>query len=181
VCRYHSLFVAAASRVSRRWGDQQAGEANDIVQEIYLRIYSDRDHILTGCRGATTPAIFAYLKVVAINAAHDYCRRRSARKRSSRNMVDLSEFPEAGGFEGDLHQRLVLSDVDRLLAQSTSGVNGPRDRAIFRLYYNHGMTAQAISDLPGVALSAKGVEGVLHRLTRTIRREMGKTQEISAD
>lgn len=43
---------------------------------------------------------------------------------------------------------------------------------IFWLYYRDGLTTRAISSLPFVGLSTKGVESTIHRLTRMVRNEM---------
>jgi RNA polymerase sigma-70 factor (ECF subfamily) len=44
-----------------------------------------------------------------------------------------------------------------------------RDRNLFWLYYRQGLTAEAISRIPAIGLSAKGAESAIGRLTRLLR------------
>jgi len=178
--RYHSLLTSAAIRVSRQRGRGAPDEIDDILQEIYLKVWADGAHILTSFRDPRPEAIFGYLKVTAMNIAHDFFRRRSALKRGAErtgSIEDLSHLPAASN---DMDRQLTLSEIDRMLLAQTQKDNGPRDRAVFRLYYRYGLTAQAIADLPGIGLNSKGVEGVLHRLTKAIRLAMGGAQGMGA-
>ena len=179
--RYHALLTSAAIRVSHRWGSGSSQEIDDIVQEIYLKLCADGARILTRFQATTPDSVFGYLKVVATNLAHDYFRKRSASKRGSRQTASLDEMHNVAAAESDLDQKLALAEVDTLLVSHTQSENGSRDRGIFRLYYQHGMTAQAIAELPGVQLSPKGVEGVLHRLTKAVRQTLQQKQETSHD
>jgi RNA polymerase sigma-70 factor (ECF subfamily) len=65
--------------------------------------------------------------------------------------------------------KILLEEIDTILKVHAHEPNFERDRAIFWLYYRTGLTAKAIAALPGVKLSAKGVESTLLRLTRQIR------------
>jgi RNA polymerase sigma-70 factor, ECF subfamily len=179
VRRFHPLITASAVRVSRRWSNGTPDEIDDVVQEIYLKLCTDRRRILTGFHAPQQAAIFGYIKVVATNIAHDFFRQRSAVKRGVALTSTLDEASQSA-LPDQLEQRLTLEQLDRILIAHTQTENGSRDRAIFRLYYRQGMTAQAISTLPGVGLSAKGVEAVLYRLTKNIRSAMTLTQDKGA-
>jgi RNA polymerase sigma-70 factor (ECF subfamily) len=170
--RYHSLLTAAAIRVSRRWGKGTADEMDDIVQEIYIKLCSEDARILATFQAVTPEAEFGYLKVVATNLAHDYFRKRSATKRGAWRTQSLEDAHGVAAADTSMNQRLALAEVDRALLNHTQSENGSRDRGIFRLYYQHGMTSKAIAELPGVELSQKGVEGVLQRLTKAIRQAL---------
>ena len=175
--RFHALLTSAAIRVSHRWGTGTAQEIDDIVQEIYLKLCADRARVFAHFKSATPDAVFGYLKVVATNLAHDYFRKRSASKRGAWQTASLDEVRDVAGKSSDIEQQLAIAEVDKLLLSHTQNENGSRDRGIFRLYYQHGMTAQAIAGLPGVGLSQKGVEAVLHRLTKAIRQTLQPKQE----
>ncbi len=179
--RYHPVLTNAAIRVSQKWGQGTASEVDDLVQEIYLRFCSNRAHILTSFRDPRDEAIFGYLKVAATNIAHDVYRHRTAAKRGGLNIASLDEIAEPTEVSADPIRNLTLAEIDLRLMQHTQSPQGSRDRAIFRFYFQHGMTAQAISELAGVGLSSKGVEGVLFRLTKLIRKSLNPAQEIEAE
>jgi len=178
--RYHPVITSAAIRVSRRWGVGSSEEIDDVVQEIYLKMCVDEARILGGFRAPQPEAVFSYVKVVATNVAHDYFRRRAAVKRGVLQTTSLSECDDRVSIPDDFERRLTLAQLDRLLVAQTQNANGTRDRVIFRLYFRQGMTAQAISQLPGIALNPKGVEGVLYRLTNAIRGAIENSQETGA-
>jgi RNA polymerase sigma-70 factor (ECF subfamily) len=176
--RYHPLITAAAIRVSNQWGNGSSDEIDDVIQEIYLGLCADKARVLTSFEETRAEAIFGYLKVVATNLARDFFRKRSAAKRGARVTASIDESDNLAGPGADLDRNLTLAKVDDLLVLHTQTENGARDRIIFRLYYRYGMTAQEIAELPEVRLSSKGVEGVLHRITRTIRQSLAQAQGI---
>lgn len=180
--RYHSVLTAAAIRVSRQWGRGGPDEIDDIVQEIYLRMCAEGARILVSFRDPRPEAMFGYLKVVATNIAHDFFRRQSAVKRGAEKTTSVEEAADLPAPFQEMERRLSLMEIDKmLLTQTKEKDNGSRDRAVFRLYYRHGLTAQAISGLPGIGLNSKGVEGVLHRLTKAIRHGFGNPQGLGAE
>jgi DNA-directed RNA polymerase specialized sigma24 family protein len=63
---------------------------------------------------------------------------------------------------------VLMTQLDDLLRLSPGTVT-PRDRNLFWLYYRNGMTAEAISQIPAMQLTAKGVESALQRMTRLLR------------
>jgi RNA polymerase sigma-70 factor (ECF subfamily) len=176
--RFHVVITAAAVRVSRHWGSGAAEEIDDIIQEIYLKFCADRGQVLAGFRMSQPDAIYSFIKTVATNTARDFYRRQNAAKRGSAVTQTLDEISNCARLPVDIERQVTLGQLHDLLDINTQGENGSRDRAIFRFYYRDGMTAQAISQLPGVRLNPKGVEGVLHRLTSAVRKSVGGTQEI---
>jgi len=180
--RYHPLLTASATRVARQWGGGAPSEVDDIVQEIYLRMCADHARILTSFRDPRPEAMFGYLKVVSTNIAHDFFRKKNAARRGAERTTNVEQASHVPAPFQDMDRLLSLSEIDAMLeAHTEQKENGQRDRAVFRLYYRHGMTAQAIADLPGVGLNPKGVEGVLYRLTRALRQSFGYAQESDAE
>jgi RNA polymerase sigma-70 factor (ECF subfamily) len=180
--RYHPVITAAAVRASRQWGQGFASEIDDIVQEIYLRICGDGARLLTNFRNPRPEAMFGYMKVVATNIAHDYFRKKTAAKRGARSTSSTEVVGDIPAPFRDLTRQISLAEIDRVLLNHTEqSENGRRDRIVFQLYYRQGFTSQAISELPGIELNSKGVEGVLHRLTKAIRAAIGQTQEMGAE
>jgi DNA-directed RNA polymerase specialized sigma24 family protein len=179
--RFHPVITSAAVRVSRRWGAGSSNEIDDVVQEIYLKFCVDRERILGTFHQVQREAAFSYVKVVATNIASDFFRRRGAVKRGLLHTTVLVDGRELAGLPDDIERRLTLAQLDRLLIAATQTDSGVRDRAIFCLYFKQGMTAHAISLQPGVALSVKGVEAVLHRLTKMIRNAIHDPQGTAAE
>ena len=175
--RYHTVLIAAAIRVSRQWGKGGPGEVDDIVQEIYLRICADRARLLTNFRDLRPDAMFGYLKVIATHIAHDFFRQRAALKRGVQKTMAIDDVAQIAGANTNIERQISLTEIEESLQVHTQRENGVRDRAVFRLYYRLGMTSQAIAELPGIGLNSKGVEGVLHRLTTSIRKEFERVQE----
>ena len=172
--RYHPVVTAAAVRVCRRWGSGTREEIEDVVQEIYLRICANQGRILMSFRDSRPEAVFGFLKVTSTNIAHDVFRRQSAVKRGGAHTRSIEEVADLPGAAADLDRGLTLAEVESALVAQTQSENGPRDRQVFLLYYRHGMTAEAIAQLPGIDLTTKGVESLLHRLTKLIRGAMQK-------
>lgn len=176
--RYHTCVVGAAARVSRRWGSGTADEIDDVVQEIYLKLFAERHRTLGRFHSTDDTAFLTLVKVIATNTARDYYRRKHAERRGASQTTTLAEPPAHIGVQPEQEMHATYADIDRLLRAITQGENGVRDRAIFYFYYRDGMTARAIASLPGVGLSAKGIEGVLHRLKTSIR---GMAQETRSE
>jgi RNA polymerase sigma-70 factor (ECF subfamily) len=172
ILRYHGILESTASRVVRRWNNS-GDETDDLVQEIYLKLCANGGRLLLSFRDENPDALFGFLKVVAINTAHDYFRAKTAAKRGGLVTEQIDECHGArAGTNPELDKLLTLKEIDRIMLKHTSAENGPRDRTVFRLYYRHGLTAKEIAQLPGIGLGAKGVETVIRRLTEAIRKEM---------
>jgi RNA polymerase sigma-70 factor (ECF subfamily) len=178
--RYHAVVTSAAIRVARNRGNGTSEEIDDVVQEIYLKLCADHGRILREFRSSQPDAIFGFIKVVATNTARDFFRQKTAGKRGAAQTETITDMSERIGLANDLDRRLTLAELQRLLFARTQHENGARDRAIFQFYYRDGMTASAIAQLPGVGLNPKGVEGVLHRLTRALREAVINAQELGA-
>jgi RNA polymerase sigma-70 factor (ECF subfamily) len=87
--------------------------------------------------------------------------------------------PAADGGANAIERNVLLLEVRAILA-ATAPV--ARDRHIFWLYYRHGLSTKAIASIQAIALTQKGVESVIQRLTVGIRRHiiqsaMGRREE----
>jgi RNA polymerase sigma-70 factor (ECF subfamily) len=178
VGRFHDLIASVVLRTARRWGCASPTVIDDLIQETYLKVCRDRSSLL----GQFTPhhpeAFYGYLKVIAANVVHDHFRAQRSQKRglgqpqSSIDTVAVSA-PSATAATAQLIQRdILLKEVDQTLRSQLSGNDFKRDRAIFWLYYRYGLTAPAIARLPSISLTVKGVESVIHRLTRLVREQL---------
>ena len=121
-----------------------------------------------------------YVKTIAANVTRDYLKKDMSRKRGNGHIVQLLETFEAradlssaGGMSA-IEQEIVLREIDECLEANLEEATKARDRSIFWLYHKQGMTAGSIAEIPGVGLTVKGVESVLHRLTTLVRSIMAE-------
>jgi RNA polymerase sigma factor (sigma-70 family) len=175
--RYHPVILSAANTVARRWHQVHLGESDDLTQEIYLKLCANGARGLSALREVQTEAIPSYLKVIAINAAHDYLRAKATQRRGGLITEQISahhDILSAGG--ENLERRLTLQKIDQVLETETHLEKGERDRMVFRLHYRQGMTAKEIAALPSIQLTTKGVEAVIYRLTNRISEQFAVQQ-----
>lgn len=174
--RFQRVIATVAHRVARRWSENAPGVVDDLVQETYIKLYSDRVRILGEFQALHPDAIYGYLKVLAANVAIDHFKRLHAGKRGG-DAVGPFEFAErtASATAGDaasVERAVLIREVDSCLRTEATGETRERDCAIFSLYYRHGLTAKEIAALPSIALSVKGVESTLHRLVQLVRNHL---------
>lgn len=176
--RFQPVVAAAVLRTARRWGEPSGRVLDDLIQETYLKLCEDDSHLLRSFQPRFPDAIFGFLKVVAANVVHDHYKSAQAGKRGAGHTDALPEAarsasasPAAGSFDA-MERHIFLQQVDEVLTRSTAGEEQPRNRAIFWLYYQHGLSASAIASLPSMGLTTKGVESTILRMTRTIRNHM---------
>ena len=170
----HPLLGGTIRRTCLRYGLKPEEVLDDLLQEVYLKISANRGEVLRQFLHEAE-ALYPYLKVVAVNQVTDYCRsREAARRRASRTVALPADDtgPAVAAQARDVEGSLLLEDIDRILAKRLPEASAKRDRSVFWLYYQQGLTASAIAALPGVELSTKGVETLIHRLSRVVRIEI---------
>ncbi len=168
------VVALAVRRVGSLWGDLSAATFSEIVQEVFLKVCEDDRRILREFEDRGNDSLLKLMRVVAASVATDHFRNSSAEKRGGRHS-------EARGEPGlsveDLYDHkatdavewpTLMSQIDSLLESHSDSVS-LRDRNLFWLYYRQGMTAEAISRIPSIGLTVKGVESALLRLTRLLR------------
>lgn len=182
VRKTHRLIASVVMRTARRWGERSPSAVDDLVQETYLKLCSDRARLLREFESRSPESFYSYLKVVTANVVHDYFKARASEKRGG-GRADQGADPAAAeavaenlGSPRSLEREVLLGEIDELLRRRLSGETRERDRTIFWLYYRHGMTARAIASLPSIDLSTKGVESTILRLTRLVRGEMAEAR-----
>jgi RNA polymerase sigma-70 factor (ECF subfamily) len=183
VQRFHSLIAVVVLRTAQRWGNTSSILVDDLIQDTYLRICSDRKRLL----GEFTPhhpeAFLGYLKVITANVVHDHFRAQHSHKRGSgQTEASIDDpgtpAPVATDNIGDIDRHILLKEVDAALRSSLSDEDQTRDYTIFWLYYRYGLTASAIARLPSISLTVKGVESVIHRLTRVVRERLSERDKV---
>ena len=168
VRRFSRSIALSALRVGRVWGETSPAVIDDIVQDVFVKFCDDDRRILREFVPRHPESFPAFIKVVSAAAANDYFRKRNTTKRGGGvKEGEISELHGGAVQDSDwIERNLLLSEIDRLL--ETSGI-ASRDRMVFWFYYQQGMTAGSIASLPGISLSVKGVESVLHRLTALLK------------
>jgi RNA polymerase sigma-70 factor (ECF subfamily) len=180
VSRCMPLASLVALRVSRMWvGDPSPVTVDDIVQETFLKLCEQERRILRDFEPRGDDSFFGLLRIVTASVANDYFRRFYSVKRGGKVVTmplldDEGQMPlDSGRPAARIHQAALLEQLDQKL-RSAPKVISERDRVIFWLYYRQGYTADEIARLPATALTAKGVESALRRVTLWLREQTGR-------
>jgi RNA polymerase sigma-70 factor, ECF subfamily len=176
VRRFSKPIALSVLRVGRLWGETSPAVLDDIVQDVFLKFCEDERKVLREFEPRHPESFLAFLKVVTAAAANDHFRKRNTSKRGRGFKEEpISEF-HAETVQGSewLERNHLLKEIDDFLAASEHDELAKRDRIVFWLYYQRGMTASAIANLPGMSITVKGVESVLHRMVSMIRCHIRK-------
>ena len=178
VSRFHRPVSLSIIRTARQWGALPQQVVDDLVQETYLKLCANRCRLLRDFATQHPEAVAGYIKTIAINVARDHFKAAHSQKRGSGGIFQLPEnaepFAENGslGSKDAIERDLLLKEIDHCLEGCLAGPDQQRDRLIFWLYYQQGLSARAIAALPTIGLTAKGVESAIFRLTLMVRERM---------
>jgi RNA polymerase sigma factor (sigma-70 family) len=148
---------------------------NDLAQEVYVRLVQHNASLLRNFRGETDLSVAGLLGRVCMSAVSDKFRREGAARRMN-NVISISaakEMLETSRHERDeLNLEAILSwiDVERMVAADPDQKNAQRNALIFKLHYMDGLTSGEIASYPGFDLTESGVEAVLVRLRKRIKK-----------
>ena len=178
VASCHPLIQTAVVRAIRRCGQLTPALVEDLVQDTYLRLCANHYKVLREFRFLEEGGLRGLLEAVAVSVVFDYFRRRIAIKRGTgQDPIPIQQTLEHQtadpGGSRTTEQLVLFKEIDRGLQQITAAETAARDRRVFWLYYRHGFSAREIAALPGVGLTAKGVESLLHRLTTQLKETVG--------
>lgn len=181
--RTHPMIAGVIVKSMRHWRNSCPEVVDDLVQETYLKLCANDFKYLREFVCEHENALYGFLKVVASHVVHDHFRSSYSLKRGSgkedEDLEHLSLSSSGPGASAERIEREVLfQEISECFKTHAAGPNFPRDYAIFWLYYVQGYTAKAISRLPNIGLTVKGVESTLLRLTRLVRE--GLTGKCSA-
>jgi RNA polymerase sigma-70 factor (ECF subfamily) len=168
------VVLLSVRRVSQMWGETSSSTISEIVQEVFVKLCEDDRRILRNFEDRGDNSLIKLMRVVAASVATDHFRRTRAEKRGGRMnnstaqpSLHMEELHDAKATEA-VEWPTLLSQLDGLLKLNSEAISS-RDRNLFWLYYRQGMTADAISRIPAIGLSAKGVESALARIVRLLR------------
>lgn len=178
VRRFQPLIARVVLRVARQWGETSPQVVDDLIQDTYVKICSERGRLSESFTPSHADAIFGFIKVFTANLVHDHFKAFRTEKRGGALINSAVESSDAAPHVADSRCAEALFERDILIQQvdaclkSLSGPCCERDQKIFWLYYRVGLAASAIADLPSIGLTTKGVESALLRLTRQIRQRL---------
>jgi len=174
----------AARRICAAWGESEPGTAREIIQETFLRLCEEDRRVLREFEDRGDDSFFKLLRVITASVGTDHFRRTRAIKRggwsqtlSLEPRLSSEEVADARATEA-VERPALMAQLDRLLMLRRDQVS-IRDRNLFWLYYRQGLTAEAISRIPAIGLSAKGVESAIGRLTRLLRETILQGKPVS--
>jgi RNA polymerase sigma-70 factor, ECF subfamily len=152
---------------------------DDLVQETYVKLFAHDFKALREFDFRHAKALFGFFRVVASNVVQDHFRNRCSQKRGSGKVDEDLEMikikpPSNHGFAEKAERGILVAQLKKCLKMHAAESDFSRNYAIFRLYFEHGLTAKAIANLPNIGLSVKGVESALGRLTRMIKETINK-------
>jgi RNA polymerase sigma-70 factor (ECF subfamily) len=183
VHRFHPLIARVVTRVAWRWGESSREVLDDLVQETYLKLCTNRETLLQRFQ-VTDDSIFGFVKVFTANLVHDHFKAAHSTKRGGGAKTepadDQTSSEQSGNCSFDsksIERSVLLGQIDSCLREEESGPNAWRDRQIFWLYYRVGLSASAIAALPAVGLSTKGVESTILRMTQVVRRRLARAED----
>jgi len=178
VRRTQPLIASVIINTIRRWQEPSPSLVDDLIQDTFLKLFTNERKALRSIKNEYENTIFGYLKVVASNVVRDHFRQ-TENKVEEIELADPVLPPTPDGLDRVEFARLKDKIQTRLQSLSSSETYR-RDETIFWMYYEQGYTAKEISFLPSVGLTVKGVESTLLRLTRFIREE-GLASSVEAD
>ncbi len=184
VSRFHRAIALSIARTAYQWGEVPREVVDDLVQETYLKLCSDKCRLLCEFSAQHPDSVPGYIKTIAVNVAHDhfkshYSQKRGAgRSQESLGDIDPADSDLSFGSPRKLERQILLKQIEQCLEVCSAGPDQARDRLIFWLYYRLGMSARSIAELPNMGLTAKGVESAILRLTRLVR---GRVVQIRSE
>jgi RNA polymerase sigma-70 factor, ECF subfamily len=125
-------------------------------------------------------AIYGLIQAVAYSAVQDCFRAQRALKRGGGvppvSAENSNTAPAMEMSASMMERHVLLGEIERVLKEVATR---DRDRCIFWLHYRQGLSTKAISQIPSLGLSAKGVASIIRRLTDEVRRRLIPPEESS--
>ncbi len=175
--RFNNVINLSVIRTANRYQPCSRSFVEDLVQEVRMKIFANREKVLGDFKPHGDDAIFGYLKTITINLVHDHFRHVNRISGGAQVTEDgdvyLQDRPAPQDAAKMLERKLLIDKLKKILVEIT-GPEGERDRQIFWFYHRHGLTAEEIANLLRNGLGVKGVESVLHRLKKQIQERLRK-------
>ena len=177
VQRLQPLIASVILRIVRRYNHPNRSIVDDLVQDTFLRLCHDNNKVLREFEHRHEASFFGYVKLAAASVTNDYFRAHNAQKRAGEYAVDPEDLVNiASTRESSAEDHFMMKEIEKHVESAT---DNKRDRTIFWLYYRQGYTAADIAAIPGVGLTAKGIESCLLRLVKAVKHETSPKQPPS--
>jgi RNA polymerase sigma-70 factor, ECF subfamily len=180
VRRFQRLIATVILRTASRLGDSSRQTVDDLIQETYLKLCADNFRVLRSFEQQHTDAFIGYIRAVAVNVARDHFKASYSQKRGAGHVEHFDEdfVPAASdasaGSPTSIERAVLIHEVTQHLEFCVAGPDQERNREIFWLYYQAGLSARAIAGLQGIGLTTKGVESIILRITKELRERMAE-------
>src|ERR1700736_2105849 len=89
VSRFHRPVSLSIIRTAYQWGATPQQVVDDLVQETYLKLCSDKCRLLRESAVQHPDAVPGYIKTIAVNVARDHFKSLHSQKRGSGETVQL--------------------------------------------------------------------------------------------
>lgn len=178
VARFRRPISLAIIHTAHQWGEAPQSVVEDLVQETYLKLCTNRCQLLLEFATQHPEAVSGYVRTIAVNVARDYFKASHSQKRGygdtakSLEEVEASASGGSSGGQDAMEHEILLGQINAYLEACSEGPDRKRDCLIFWLHYQQGMSAKSIAALPTIGLSPKGVESAIFRLTRMVRDQV---------
>jgi RNA polymerase sigma-70 factor (ECF subfamily) len=175
ICRFGPLINRVVIRVAQRYGESRSELIEELAQETYSKFCANDCKLLRNFEHRHQNAFYGMAATVAANAVRDYFRKPKIPIQPFPSDVEFPDaeasIPDPNAGEDDNFTRPILfQEIDKLLRSAFS----PRDREIFWLHHQQGLTAAEIAAIPYYGLQIKGVESLLYRMKVYLRENYAR-------
>lgn len=174
VRRSQPLIAGVVTKTVRSWTKPTPDLVDDLVQETFVKLCFKDFRVLRRFVPRHENALHGFLKVLASNTVHDHFRhawnQEHGHGTAEVQFDHLAEFRVHNQRFEAFDRQILLGEIDSaLLKHCSDSPNFARDQQVFWLYYKHGLTAKAISQIRSIGLTLKGVESAIFRMVHLIR------------
>lgn len=158
-------MAVATIRAFNRYGVRNSvprDVVDDLLQQAFIRLCSDDYRVFRQLENEIDEGILAYVRTISTNLAIDFLRSSRA------PTAELDPETLTDDRPGVLTQ-LMVGSIEKHVARCSAN-NPSRDQSVFWLHFRSGLTFKAIAGLPAVGLSESGVESLILRLIRCVRK-----------
>lgn len=167
--RFHPVIAGMVIRACRNCGCSSPDVFEDLTQDTFTKLFADNCATLRRYQPRHENSFLGYLKVVTVNLVYDHFRKKHPVDDKT-DELNPAIIPGRGSNSDD---DLFFQKIDKILRERGNGPQEKKERAIFWLYYHHGMTAKEIASIPAMNLTIKGVESCIFRLIVYIKKMLG--------
>lgn len=198
VARYNRFVCLAVLRAyCQNRGQRPSSVDNDLiddlVQEVYVKLFESARGAVQEFRGATDAAVFVYIGRVALSVVIDYLRRSGARKRWSETCsldaivysdddqeTTMGERLAAPGPtpEQEAVGEVLRTQVAAILNRILRGRNAERDLRIAEAFIFDGASLAEIAGAIG-GIRESGIKSSIRRTSLRLRSELTRLERLA--